>query len=80
MCRLTNTEPSILLHPLDFIGNDDVGNLAFFPGMDVDVSHKLDMVTWVLDKLEKHYRLVTMQEHAAAVGTPAKTLTLEQGA
>ena len=80
MCRLTNTAPSILLHPLDFIGNDDVGNLAFFPGMDVDVSHKLEMVTWVLDKLEKHYRLVTMQEHAAAVGTPAKTLTLEQGA
>ena len=26
-------EPSILLHPLDFLGADDVGELGFFPGM-----------------------------------------------
>ncbi len=35
MCRLTGTEPSFLLHPLDLIGGDKAPQLAFFPGMDI---------------------------------------------
>lgn len=33
MCRLTRTSPSLLLHPLDFLGGDEVPQLSFFPGM-----------------------------------------------
>ena len=33
LCRLAGVEPSILLHPLDFLGADDVDALGFFPGM-----------------------------------------------
>ena len=33
MCKLAGVQPSILLHPLDFLGCDDVKELAFFPGM-----------------------------------------------
>ncbi len=39
-CRMTGTEPSFLLHPLDIIGGDQVPELAFFPGMDVPSARK----------------------------------------
>ena len=78
MCRLTGIEPSILLHPLDFIGNDDVGELAFFPGMDVSVEHKLDIVSGVLDGLGKSHKLVTMQEHAETIGTPTRIMAFDR--
>ena len=34
LCRLTGTEPSFLLHPLDLLGPEQAPELAFFPGMD----------------------------------------------
>jgi peptidoglycan/xylan/chitin deacetylase (PgdA/CDA1 family) len=33
LCKLTNTAPSFLLHPLDIIGGDKIKDLKFFPGM-----------------------------------------------
>ena len=39
-CRVTGTEPSFLLHPLDVIGGDQVPELDFFPGMDVPSERK----------------------------------------
>ncbi len=33
LCRLNRIEPSMLLHPLDFLGGDEEPDLAFFPGM-----------------------------------------------
>lgn len=35
-CRLTRTEPSILLHPLDFLSARDCPELRFFPAMNLD--------------------------------------------
>ncbi len=35
-CRLTRTEPSILLHPLDFLTARDCPELQFFPAMNLD--------------------------------------------
>ncbi|MEM8815855.1 MAG: polysaccharide deacetylase family protein [Pseudomonadota bacterium] len=78
MCRLTNVEPSILLHPLDFVGGDDVEELKFFPGMDVTLEHKLEILDYVLDAIGKSHRLVTMKEHAESIGTPQRSLELEQ--
>jgi hypothetical protein len=63
LCRMTGTSPSILLHPLDFLGKEDDADLAFFPGMDLDAATKLDVMDRVLGMLEKHYELVTMREH-----------------
>ena len=42
MCKLTRTQPSYLLHPLDFIGGDHVPELKFFPGMNVQMKKKLE--------------------------------------
>lgn len=78
MCKLGRVQPSILLHPLDFIGNDDVGELAFFPGMDVSFEHKLEIVDYVLDTLEKSYDLVTMQQHADSLASPLRTRALDE--
>ena len=67
MCRITRTEPSILLHPLDFLGADDDKDLRFFPGMDMSSDYKIQLVRDVFALLRKRYKLVTMQEHAHAI-------------
>ena len=77
MCRVAGVSPSILLHPLDFIGKDDVGNLDFFPGMDLLAEDKISIVSDVLDLLERHFELVTIGEQIEASAPPFRTLTLE---
>jgi peptidoglycan/xylan/chitin deacetylase (PgdA/CDA1 family) len=67
MCRMCRVGPSLLLHPLDFIGCDDVSRLEFFPGMDMNAEAKIDIVGNVLDALQKHYEPVTVAEHLRAV-------------
>ena len=67
LCRLTRTPPSLLLHPLDFLGADDDQDLSFFPGMNLPASQKLKIVSQALDSLSKRYEVVTMREHARRV-------------
>jgi hypothetical protein len=64
LCRVTGTSPSILLHPLDFLGCDDVRELSFFPAMNLPAQRKLRLVGEVVRLLDKHFEVVTMQEHA----------------
>ena len=64
MCSLTRTQPSILLHPLDFLGHEDVRELRFFPGMDLPRAHKLALVGEALDLMARRYQLGTMRTHA----------------
>jgi hypothetical protein len=77
MCKLTGTAPSILLHPLDFIGSEDAKELAFFPGMRISLEDKLSVVDKVLGMLAKSYQVVTMKEHADSI-VQNKTLPLRQ--
>jgi peptidoglycan/xylan/chitin deacetylase (PgdA/CDA1 family) len=67
MCRLTNTQPSVLLHPLDFLGGDEVPELAFFPAMHLPAAKKLAVVSRALEILATHYRPVPMRQHADQV-------------
>jgi hypothetical protein len=67
MCRLTGTEVSLLLHPLDFLGGDDVSELRFFPGMNLSGEHKMELVGKVLDALAEHYELISLGRHARYV-------------
>jgi hypothetical protein len=64
MCALTRTQPSILLHPLDFLGAEDCRELAFFPGMDLGRDRKLALVGEALDLMADRYELLTMRAHA----------------
>jgi peptidoglycan-N-acetylglucosamine deacetylase len=64
MCRLTGVQLSLLLHPLDFMGCDDVPELAFFPAMNLPSHRKVKMVRSFLKILGKQYRILTLQQHA----------------
>ncbi len=74
LCRITSTVPSILLHPLDFMGKEDVDDLDFFPGMDMPREKKLAFVSEVFDYLEKKFELVTMQQHADSIHAARRPL------
>ncbi len=78
MCRLAGTQPSILLHPLDFLGKEDCPALAFFPGMDLPRARKLALVGELFDILLARVETVTMREHARrATAGEQKLATLE---
>ena len=78
-CRATGTAPSFLLHPLDLIGGDQVPELKFFPGMNIDSQRKIDIFSKVMRKLGKYYQLVGMGTHVADItnGESLKEKTLE---
>jgi len=77
LCKLTRTEPSILLHPLDFIGREEAEELKFFPGMDIATDKKLFVVDKCLHMLASGHDVVTMREHASRIGTTDGTRTIE---
>lgn len=67
LCRLTGTAPSLLLHPLDFLGGDEVPELVFFPGMRIPIHSKLKLAGAVVDSLCAGYEVVTIRQHAKSV-------------
>lgn len=64
-CRLFGVEPSVLLHPLDFLGSDDLDILSRFPGMLLPAERKLAIVDRVLGDLARTHDVLTMRGHAA---------------
>jgi len=67
MCKITSTSPSVLLHPLDFLGKDDAKELQFFPGMSLSLTKKIDIVSKVLKLMTDRYTVTTMEKHAEHV-------------
>lgn len=72
MCRWTNSNPSLLLHPLDFIGVDDEPELAFFPSMNIATERKLEELEYLLDKLAESFDPVPMGEHVKLLKTDSR--------
>lgn len=66
-CRQAGVEPSILLHPLDFLGADDDGDLSFFPAMDRPAAWKLELAAEVFDGLTRHFDVLPMGRYAATL-------------
>jgi hypothetical protein len=64
LCALTKTAPSLLLHPLDFIGGAEAPALAFFPAMRLSATEKLRWLERVLARYAQRYDFVTVGEHA----------------
>lgn len=77
LCRLRGIAPSILLHPLDFLGADDVDSLGFFPGMAMKGADKRAVVAACLDELVRHFDVGPMERHAHAILTSGATLRTE---
>lgn len=64
LCRAIGLAPSVLLHPLDLLGADDVGALGFFPGMQLDGATKRARLRTYLEDLGRLFEVVPMGEHA----------------
>ena len=60
LCKLTKTRISFLLHPLDLIGGDQITQLAFFPGMNVNSNQKVNVFKMVIGTIQKKYNLENM--------------------
>lgn len=63
LCKVTRTPVSFLLHPLDIIGGDQLHELAFFPGMNIESDRKVKVFRQVISELKKHYDLVNMSRY-----------------
>jgi peptidoglycan/xylan/chitin deacetylase (PgdA/CDA1 family) len=66
MCKLTGTELSLLLHPLDFLSGEDAPELKFFPAMNLPVEKKLEFLSGLLESFAQSFSIVNMQNHARA--------------
>lgn len=66
-CQITASEPSLLLHPLDFMTGDDAEELKFFPGMSMPLEKKLGILSDVLDLYADKFDVVNVAKHAASV-------------
>lgn len=67
LCRTAGLGPSLLLHPLDFMGCDDDRDLAFFPAMGSASESKVELVAWMIDRMAQHFEVLPMKDHAAAI-------------
>lgn len=63
LCKITNTPISFLLHPLDLIGGDQITQLAFFPGMNVDSEKKVEIFKIVVIRILKSYNFRNMTDY-----------------
>ncbi len=73
MCKSTGTTLSFLLHPLDVLGGDQVPELKFFPGMDIDGSTKRRQFVKVMKTLRRHFEVVNMSRYAELVSASASS-------
>jgi len=64
MCRMSGTQLSLLLHPLDFLSGDDASELKFFPAMNLPVEEKLEFLGEIIDTFTGKFEVVNMREHA----------------
>jgi peptidoglycan-N-acetylglucosamine deacetylase len=77
MCRWTGVSPSLLLHPTDFLGCDDMRDLRFVPGMNLPIEKKLEFVSEVLRALSAEFTVVTLHEHACFVANVSDLRVIE---
>ncbi|TWT67616.1 Peptidoglycan deacetylase [Posidoniimonas polymericola] len=64
LCRLRGVAPSLLLHPLDFMGVEDDPDLNFFPGMQLPGAAKRELLSEMLERFAEHFQLGTVAAHA----------------
>jgi hypothetical protein len=64
LCKITKTQPSILLHPLDLLSGDKVPELAFFPGMKIQTEKKVKIFKYVITILKNNFTILPMLDFA----------------
>jgi hypothetical protein len=74
-CRLAGVQPSLLLHPLDFLSGEDAPELKFFPAMNLPIEEKLERVSEILASYTNSFDVVNMSEHAARFAASETAVT-----
>ena len=77
LCRLTGTQPSLLLHPTDFLGCDDTQALSFLPGMALPSEKKMEFVSEIIHRLTGEFTVVPLQQHAQVAAQMYKLPIME---
>ena len=67
LCRLRGVPPSFLLHATDFIGSDDVPELAFLPGMKRPGAAKAAFMASILRKYSRSFEVQPIGSFVAAL-------------
>lgn len=67
MCRMTQTAPCFLLHPLDFLDVSQFPELSFFPGMTLSRGKKIEIFYFVMNTIQKHFALADMSTFAKSI-------------
>ncbi len=67
LCKASGIQPSLLLHPLDFLGAEDEADLSFFPGMNLPAERKLEVISDALLLLAKDFTIINLEQHAQIV-------------
>lgn len=73
-CRATGVAPSLLFHPLDFLGSDNAPGLEFFPGMGLPSQVKLQRVADYVDAFTRLFEAGPLGELAASLAERASSL------
>lgn len=76
LCRLHGIAPSLLLHPLDFLGADDVPQMSFFPGMKRTGEQKREFVRRALASIQSRFRIEPLAMRADRIVTSGVQLPL----
>ena len=74
LCLRASTVPSLLLHPLDFLGGEDEPDISFFPGMNLTRSHKLDILSRCITELTRGFRVLSMAAQIAEIENSGQDL------
>jgi hypothetical protein len=69
LCSVTGNPPSLLLHPLDFMGADDEPDLDFFPGMKTPTGRKLELIEHYLQMVKQRFDPVGVGDYASGLRT-----------
>ena len=77
MCKLTRTCPSLLMHPLDFLGGDEIEELSFFPGMGLDGAYKRDFCSRMLGIFKHNFDVMPMGKRAAQIKAQQASLPIK---
>jgi peptidoglycan-N-acetylglucosamine deacetylase len=76
LCRLSGVEPSLLLHPLDFMTQEDAPELGFFPAMRFPLERKLNVMDQIMQVFSAHFDVKPMGQYVEMIRTTRNLKTL----
>jgi hypothetical protein len=71
LCSAFSVAPSLLLHPLDFLGVDDRVGLDFFPAMQLSAKQKKEFLSEALQIFCDRFSVMSLEDYARTINWEA---------